>query len=187
MKFDIAKLAGEICAGANNGRVLLRTMIDAVGSSPQEPTIIFLDFAGVEAATASFLREGVVAFRTSLRSSFPNYYPVLANGQNLVVEELLTLLDFMGEVFISCQFAADGAVSDVRLLGTLDPKQKFAFDLVMSKGETDAGELFREFGESEGVKQTAWNNRLSALSSAGVVFEISSGRGKRYRTLFKGV
>lgn len=187
MKFDVAQLAGEICAGANNGRILFRTMIDAVDASPQEPTIVFLDFAGVETATASFLREGIVAFRSALRSSFPNYYPVLANAQNLIVEELLTLFGFLGEVFISCRLAPDGAVSEVRLLGELDPKQKLAFDLVTSKGETDAGELFREFGESENVKQTAWNNRLSALSSVGVVFEIPGGRGKRYRTLFKGV
>jgi hypothetical protein len=187
MKFDIAELAGDICAGANNGRILSRTMVDALEAGAQVPTIVFLDFAGVETATASFLRESVVAFRSALRSSFPNYYPVLANAQNLVVEELLTLFDFLGEVFISCRLAPDGAVSEVRLLGDLDPKQRIAFDLVTSKGETDAGELFREFEENENVKQTAWNNRLSALSSSGIVIEISGGRGKRYRTLFRGV
>jgi len=42
----------------------------------------------------------------------------------------------------------------------------------------------REHGESEGVKQTAWNNRLAALAGLGLVVELSQGRAKRYRPLF---
>jgi hypothetical protein len=42
----------------------------------------------------------------------------------------------------------------------------------------------REHGESEGVKQTAWNNRLVALAAMGLVVELSEGRAKRYRPLF---
>jgi hypothetical protein len=37
------------------------------------------------------------------------------------------------------------------------------------------------------VKQTAWNNRLSALAMSGLVVELSEGRSKRYKPMFEGV
>ena len=61
------------------------------------------------------------------------------------------------------------------------------FDLVQERGETDAGELMRDHGEKEGVKQTAWNNRLASLAGLGLVIEIAQGRAKRYKPLFEGV
>jgi len=71
-------------------------------------------------------------------------------------------------------------VSDPVLLGNLDPKQQLAFDLVNQRGETDATELMRDFGE--GLKSaTGWNNRLASLAALGVVIEVSQGRSKRYR------
>ena len=45
----------------------------------------------------------------------------------------------------------------------------------------------RVHGKNERVQQTAWNNRLSALASLGVVIEFSEGRAKRYRPLLAGV
>ncbi len=72
-------------------------------------------------------------------------------------------------------------------LGELDPKQRLTFDLVHERGETDAGALMRDFGESEGVKHTtAWNNRLASLAALGLIIEQSQGRSKRYRPLFEG-
>ena len=50
---------------------------------------------------------------------------------------------------------------------------------------TDAAQLMREHGETENVKQTAWNNRLAALTSLGLVVELSAGRAKKYRALFE--
>jgi hypothetical protein len=52
--------------------------------------------------------------------------------------------------------------------------------------ETDAAELMREHRETKAVKQTAWNNRLSALANMGLVVELSEGRAKRYRSLLAG-
>jgi len=59
---------------------------------------------------------------------------------------------------------------------------------VQDHGETDAGELMRNHGAREKVKHaSAWNNRLSALASLGLVVETRQGRLKRYRPLLKGV
>jgi hypothetical protein len=67
----------------------------------------------------------------------------------------------------------------------LDPKQKLTLELVNRIGETDASELMRDHNAGENVKQTAWNNRLSALAEQGLVFEVCLGRAKRYKRLFE--
>jgi hypothetical protein len=73
------------------------------------------------------------------------------------------------------------------LIGQLDRKQQLTFDLVRQRGETDAMELMREFGDTEDVGSTAWNNRLSSLVSLGLIIELSFGRAKRYKPLLQGL
>jgi hypothetical protein len=144
-----------------------------------------LDFDGVQFASASFLRESVLAFRTIIRSRRSMLYPVIANIDGPPREDLVELVNSRGEVMVTCGLTKDGTVTGVTLIGSLDPKQQRTFDLVQERGETDAGQLMREFGDTEGVRHgTAWNNRLSSLASLGVIVELSQGRTKRYRPLF---
>jgi hypothetical protein len=86
-----------------------------------------------------------------------------------------------------CVLTNDDRVENAELLGELNPKQKATFDLIQERGETDAGELMRDYGKEHGVTQTtAWNNRLASLATLGIVVEIAQGRNRRYRPLFKG-
>ena len=48
-----------VLAGARAGRRMLGRLLERVGNDPQEPELLFLDFDGVQVATASFLRESV--------------------------------------------------------------------------------------------------------------------------------
>jgi hypothetical protein len=160
-------------------------LIKAALPEPTSPEPIFLDFSNVEVATASYLRESVFAFRGFTRGRRSMLYPVIANANQEVHEELLMLARTRGEAIMSCMLSPDGQVSDATLIGTLDPKQQLAFELVNRRGETDAGELMRDFGE--GLKHaTGWNNRLASIAALGVVVELSQGRAKRYRPLFAG-
>jgi len=69
--------------------------------------------------------------------------------------------------------------------GKLDPKQRLTFELVHERGETDASELMRAYGDREHLRHTtAWNNRLAALVGRGLLMEITQGRAKRYRPIF---
>jgi hypothetical protein len=137
----------------------------------------------VEVATASFLRETVLAFRDTVRRHRSNFYPVIANAAPLVAEELKVLVASHKDVLMLCALDQDGRPHQPQILGELDPKQKFTFDLVQQSGLTDATQLWRENGPKETVK-TAWNNRLAALANLGLVVELSEGRTKRYRPLF---
>jgi DNA-binding transcriptional ArsR family regulator len=189
MIVDMAQIGGSnVLAGALNGKGALSRLLETVAREPNAAEVCFLDFKNVDVATASYLREGVVQFRNMIRDRDSHYYPVFANLSDAVRDELLELARAWGDVFIACELAADGGVSRVHLLGELEAKQRLTFDLVKQHGETDAGELMREYGERENTRHaTAWNNRLSALTALGLVIEMRQGRLKRYRPVFEGV
>jgi hypothetical protein len=175
----------DVLAGALKGKSLLMRLLEGTMSEPAEPEPLLLDFSGIEVATASFLRESVVALGKIVRSRRSNYYVVIANPNEMVRDELTELAISRGEVLMTCEVNGAGLVTSTVPIGNLDPKQKLTFDAVSERGETDAGELMRENGE--GLKYaTAWNNRLSSLATMGLIVEISRGRSKRYRPLFPG-
>jgi hypothetical protein len=179
---------GEVLAGAMAGRRDLGRLLEQTATEPAAPGPLFLDFTGIVAATASYLRESVGAFRSMIRSRDSLYYPVIANANEVVRDELVELARARGDVFLTCELGADGSITAAALVGELEEKQRLTFRLVQDHGETDAGELMRKYGEREKVRHaTAWNNRLSALSSLGLVIETRQGRLKRYRPLLQGV
>lgn len=177
---------GSVLSGALNGKAALGRLLAATTAEPSNPEPVFLDFSGVEVATASYLRESVLAFRDLVRGRRSTFYPVIAGPNDDVRDELAELMRTRGDVLVACKLDADGEVIEVGLIGDLDPKQRMTFDLVRKRGETDAGELMRAYGKSERLKHTtAWNNRLAALASRGLLIEVSQGRTKRYRPLFE--
>lgn len=188
MRIDFNELAGgTVLAGALHGRKVLNALLAATTTEPPVPAPVFLDFKNVDVATASFLRESAVTFREYVRNRRSMLYPVIANVNDDIRDELLELAKTRGEAFLVCTLTDDNRAEGTALLGELNPKQKITFDLVRKHGETDAGELMRTYGEREGVTQTtAWNNRLAALATLGLIVEVSQGRNKRYRPLFVG-
>jgi hypothetical protein len=182
-----AASGATVLSGALRGHDLLAQLLRATAAEPTLPQPVFLDFIGIDVATASFLRESVLAFRDIVRGRRSVIYPVVANASDAVKEELDELVKSRGGILMTCQLADDGAVSNPGLIGQLDRKQQLTFDLVRQRGETDAMELMRESGGSEDVGSTAWNNRLSSLAALGLVIEMSFGRTKRYKPLLQGL
>jgi hypothetical protein len=179
--------SGPVLAGATGGRTALAELLKATAAEPVSVTPVLLNFQWVDVATASFLRESVLAFRDAIRSRKSNFYPVVANPNADVKEELEELVSRRGGVLMACT-TDKGNVTEAWLIGHLDPKQKLTFDLVQHHRETDAGELMREYADREKVKSpTAWNNRLANLAALGLVVEVSQGRSKRYKPVFEGV
>jgi len=173
----------EILAGARTGRNTLRVLLDRIGSNSRSPETVYLDFAGIEVATASFLRECILEFRDTVRRRWANYYPVVANANEAIVEELSVLLEPKRDVLLLCELDDTKKPRRPRLVGDLEPKQQVTYDLVRELGEANAGELMRTANGEEQVAQTAWNNRLASLSRLGLLMEHSHGRAKRYKPL----
>jgi hypothetical protein len=190
MRLDLKSMGGDsVLAGAINGKKLFPKLLSATMKEPDEPEPVFLDFSGIDVATASFLRESVLALRDVVRGRRSNFYPVIANANDKVQDELRELVaPPRSDVLIACKLDKAGSVKQVALIGDLEPAQRRTLELVRERGETDAGELMRDYGEREKVtRTTAWNNRLTSLAYIGVLVELSEGRAKRYKPLFEGV
>ena len=173
----------EVLAGAMTGRKTLQALLERIETDPRSPETVYLDFEGIEVATASFLRECILEFRDTVRRRWSNYYPVVANADDAIIEELSILLEPQRDVLMRCELDDNDMPRHPRLIGALEPKQQITFDLVRELGEADAGELMRTANGTENVGQTAWNNRLASLSRLGLLMEHSHGRAKRYRPL----
>lgn len=189
MRIDMLQINKTgVLAGALNGRAGLPYLLDFVRTEPAAPEPVFLDFLSIEVATASYLRECIVAFRDVIRGRDSLYYPIVANPNPEVRDELLELARARGDVFMTCVLAPDGTVNQPTLAGDLEAKQLLTFTLVQRRGSTNARELMREHGNEENVRHaTAWNNRLAGLAKLGLIVEMRRGRLKRYRPLFPGV
>lgn len=177
---------GPILSGAINGKDAFATFVKAVDREPKEPEALFLDFGNVEFATASYLRESVFALKTYMRARSSRFYPVVANINDSVMDELSVITTLTNDVIMSCQIDGNRNILSQELIGTLDPKQKMTFDLVNESDIIDANSLMENFGEAEKTKgTTAWNNRLSGLVAKGIIREFSRGRAKFYRPLLE--
>lgn len=173
-----------IFAGSLDGR---RVFADLVGRTvvPSAPEVCFLDFGDVAVATASFLRDSIIAYRNHARSNWPTLYPVAANMAERVREEFESWLLDRNDAFVVCKLDAESRPSSVGVLGAIDGKQRITLSGVVDLGETDAPSLARHIGED--VSPTAWNNRLNALVDKGLIMELTGGRNKRYRPTLEGL
>ncbi len=199
MFVSVRSLSGnvEVLTGSGAGRILLGRLL-ALTPRPSEPMPIFLDFLEVEAATGSFLREGVVAYRDAVRRPGSLVYPIISNANETVIEDLEVVLALRNDALLACDLVA-GAVTNVRVIGALEAKQALTYERLREAGEVDAVSLAREeqgapgnpdpdslsakssAGQGGGLVATKWNNRLAGLAAKGIAAEFAHGRVKRYR------
>jgi hypothetical protein len=172
-----------VLSRAISGRTLLSALIAATPSSAG-PMPAFLDFTAIEIATASFLRESVIGFRDYARRSLENVYPAVANLAPTVAEELEFFVRTRGDVLWSCELGSDDNVISARLIGELDPAQRSTFDAALELGAITAPELAARFGDQQ-IGPTAWNNRLSALATKGLLVERKQGKTKSFSPLLE--
>ena len=180
--FDLAHRQ-SVLAGSAPGRKLLAALIAAT-PGVDAPEALFLDFAGVEVVTSSFLRESVIGFRDFARSSLQNIYPVVANAAPAVVEELEFFTKQRNDVLWRCDLDAAGRASGATLIGELDPAQRATFDIVMRLGVATAPQLAAQW-DGEKIGPTAWNNRLAALAAKGLLVERRDGKTKSFIPLLE--
>lgn len=175
---------GGVLAGAITGQKVFVALVQAT-TSPMTPEICYLDFKDVTVATTSFLRESVIAYRNHARSNWNNVYPVVANVGVPVREELEHFLRDRGDALVACDLDDAGEVSNVLVIGRLDSKQHMTLLAVIKEGEVDAPTLAKRFKQDGPASPTAWNNRLVALATKGLLMEVSGGRSKRYRPVLE--
>lgn len=178
----LPKIAGSsILAGAAAGSAAQKRIMVALAGRP--PKICALDCAGVEFASASFVREAVFGTRDALRRAGVSTQLVLVNAESVVQEEVLLVARALGSSVVHALMSPRGLAKPT-LLGELDEAQRETLDLVLRLGEATASDLV---AENPSVKPTAWNNRLTALVGRGVLTEGRRERHKVYRPVVKGL
>lgn len=187
MRLPIQPLTGSrsrVLAGSAAGRKLLAALIDATpaGTTPEK---VFLDFDGIEVATVSFLRESVIGYRDFTRASRQNIYPIIANPEPAVLEELEHLVKARNDVLWCCWLDVQDNVVRQQVIGDLDPAQRQTFEKVCELGASTAPQLADHYPDT-GIGTTAWNNRLSGLAAKGLLVETRQGKTKMFRPVLEG-
>lgn len=186
MSLLILSLAkAEILSGVSLGRRVLAGLIEQAPAA-EGPSPVFLDFEGVEVATSSFLRESVLAFRDTCAQSMTLLYPVVANLNEAVAEELQFFVNERSDALWCCDRTPSGQISRPRVLGRsrLEDGQRVTLDLVVKLKKASAPMLHKT---DSSIQTTAWNNRLNALSSKRLIVEQREGKVKFFSPVLEAL
>jgi hypothetical protein len=177
IKIRVQEVSGKkVLSGAAAGQAIFPKLVAKLGEEKQ-PATVAVDFSGIDVVTASCFREAFRAFRDYVRRS--RECPVIfTNATESILEEAQLLADHLGDAFVFAELRGK-VISAGIVIGRLEDKQVLTLKLLSNLGEADARQVQEKSGENTGT--TVWNNRLSALSSKGLLSERSEGRTKYYR------
>lgn len=168
--------------GVSRARHLLARLI--AWTADKQPTgILFIDFDNVGDASASFLRESIIAFRDWARSYQPELYPVLANISDSVREEFVTLLRDRGEAMPGCRLSPSGEPHDPEVLGALELGLSETLATIRERGSVTLEDL-RHASEA---KPTTLSNRVASLIRQGFVVTTQEPKRRAYRFVLSHV
>ena len=163
-----------VLTGVSRARKLLAALISWSADASPKGTLI-LDFKDLPDASASFLRESILAFRDYVRAYQPDVFPVVANVSAAVREELDTLLKARREAMLVCLFEAPDRASEPVVLGLLEPGLSQTLEAIRARGQLTLGEL------PSGTKPTTWSNRVASLIRQGFVVPSPEPNKRLYR------
>jgi hypothetical protein len=165
------RLAGKLPGKRDYAR-LCELLTEAAPGS-----VVFLDFAGVEEVSASWINAALVPLLTWAADERNDLFPAICNSKKGWIDELALVARYTH----TCFLVAEGAIPPRRavLIGALDPGQLSTLDaLVELQAVTGAG-LERQRPE-EATKATAWNNRLKDLFEKRLLRRERRGREHVY-------
>jgi hypothetical protein len=79
------------------------------------PSLVLLDFTGVDLAASSYLGEVLVPLRDHLRLRRQPGYAVAANPEEKVREEIEEMLRRSGDTFLTCATDAAGEITAIQV------------------------------------------------------------------------
>lgn len=161
--------------GVSRARKLLASLI-ARTADEQPKGVLILDFDGVGDASASFLRESILAYRDWARAYEPELYPVLANISDAVREEFNTLLRDRGQAMPGCRLDAAGEPVEAEVLGALELGLSETLAMVRERGTVTLEDL-RQASEA---KSTTLSNRIASLIRQGFVVTTQEPKRRAY-------
>lgn len=140
-------------------------------------SVIFLDFAGVELVSGSWINAALVPLLTWAADERNDLFPAICNAKADIQEELALVAKYTH----TCFLVAEGAVPPrhATVVGPLDPGQRFTLEALVELRAVTGAELERQ-RPKEKVKATAWNNRLKDLFEKRLLRRERRGREQVY-------
>lgn len=176
-----SKTGISILAGISGGnRCWAAIQDELIKHLPGEPVV--LDLEGIEALGGSALR--ILLQKIKAAPSCAGSSVVLANLNDDNLAEADLVAEAMRAPYIAAGLVGGDVINPI-VRGPLDEKVLKTFRLLLGAGEADAQTISRLSNESGVV--TAWNNRLVALHSLGLLRERKVGKRKLYSPVIEGL
>lgn len=158
--------------------------------------VLVIDLRDVGLATTSYVKAGLLALAlagkryaelagTALDDSLGpaplNVYPIFANLDSEVLDTIQEVFAGRGLPFVSARLRED-TLSEAQICGFLDEALVRTMRLIRGREQVTALELAAEF-PTEGIKPTAWNNRLNDLWRLRLLRRIKRGKAWWYKAI----
>lgn len=136
--------------------------------------VAVLDFADVEIVTGSWINEALVPLLRWAADERNDVFPVLLNFAPAWFDELQMVAEWTHNCFLVARGKA--LPKSANLIGQLDVGQKATLAAVLKGNEVTGAAL----DGKDGVKATAWNNRLKDLHQKRLLRREKRGREQVY-------
>lgn len=139
--------------------------------------VVGLDFADVETVTGSWINAALVPLLAWAADPRNDLFLILVNFKAQWLDEL----QLVTELTRSCFLVAEGQAlhKSATLIGALDAAQRTTLEAVVS-GSVSTGAGLERVRPEDGVKATAWNNRLKDLHDKRLLRREKKGREQFY-------
>jgi hypothetical protein len=176
LQISVADKLGTFLQGRPLGRRHYARLCELLSEVPAGG-IALLDFAGVETVTGSWINAALVPLLQWASNEQNDLYPVLLNFNPKWFDELQLVADWTHNCFLVGRGKALPKLATV--IGPLDVAQRATLDAVVSASEVTGAGLER-LRPKDGVKATAWNNRLKDLYEKRLIRRVKRGREQLY-------
>jgi hypothetical protein len=182
MIIPVAEALGKRLQGRLHGRRDFARLCELMSAaSPGE--VVYLDFAGVDLVTGSWVHAALVPLIRWAADERNDLFPVIFNARSEWLDDLALVAEFAHQ----CYLVAEGQpASRARLVGSLDPGQRTTLEALLELDEATGAELERQ-RPGDGIKATAWNNRLRDLYEKRLLRRVRHGREQRYSPVVQEV
>jgi len=160
----------------------------AAGAIDGFGVVVVLDFSGIEAVSASYVKRSLLWLLSSGErfargeqndADLPralNIFPVVCGLTDEVRSEIKLVLEHQRRSCLESIEINQDMIGRARLLGSLDPALRATLMRVVAAGETTAAHLFERSQEGGPLGVTGWNNRLADLYEKRLVRRRKQGR-----------
>jgi hypothetical protein len=136
--------------------------------------VALLDFAGAEIVTGSWINEALVPLLRWTADERNDIFPILLNFHPAWLDELQMVAEWTHNCFLVAR--GKSLPKSANLVGSLDVGQKSTLAAVVNEAEVTGAALSGQ----DGVRGTAWNNRLKDLYQKRLVRREKRGREQVY-------